>query len=303
LLLHASGVAAADRYALVVTGASAGSVYAERYDRWRSTLVAILRQKFGYPDDHLVVLAETERPAVKQSTRENVRVALGVLRTRLGIDDTLLVVLIGHGTTGEDDEAKFNLVGPDLKSSEWAELLRPIPGRLIFVGTTAGSFPFMRHLAAPGRIIVTATDSTAQQFDTVFPEFFIKAFDDPAADADKNGRVSMWEAFEYASKGVRQSYERNGQLPTERSLIDDNGDGVGREAQSPGSDGALARTVYLAPEMPGTGDPELVRRLAALQRQLDDLRSRKAVSPNPTPFDAEIETLLLEIAKISQQLH
>src|SRR4029077_19537631 len=115
---------------------------------------------------------------------------------------------------------------------------------------TGGSFPFMQRLAGPGRIVLTATDSAAQRFETGFSEFFLKAFDDTAADEDKNGRVSIWEAFSYASGAVRQWFEQHGQLSTERSLLDDNGDGVGREAQgpldekvpgSPGTDGAVAR--------------------------------------------------------------
>ena len=48
-------------------------------------------------------------------------------------DDQLLVLLIGHGTSLDGDEAKFNLVGPDLSASEWGDLLRPLPGRLVFV--------------------------------------------------------------------------------------------------------------------------------------------------------------------------
>ena len=42
-------------------------------------------------------------------------------------DDVLLIVLIGHGTFDGTD-AKFNLVGRDLESAEWSELLRPLPG-------------------------------------------------------------------------------------------------------------------------------------------------------------------------------
>jgi hypothetical protein len=89
------------------------------------------------------------------------------LRTRLTRDDLLVVLLIGHGTLTDDADAKFNLVGPDMSASEWADLLKPLSARLVFVDTTSGSFPFLRKLAAPGRIVVTATDSTAQ-VETVF---------------------------------------------------------------------------------------------------------------------------------------
>jgi hypothetical protein len=306
LWLLGSAVAdAADRYAVVITGASGGPSYAEKYNRWRASLVATLKQRFRYPDDHLFTLAELEGPGVVKATRENVRRVLADLKGRLHSDDLVFVVLIGHGTTADEGEGKFNLVGPDLSSIEWAEILKPLPGRVVFVDTSGGSFPFMRRLAAPNRVILTATDSAAQQFETVFPEFFVKAFEDPAADADKNGRVSMWEAFVFASNGVRLWFDQQGQLATERALLDDNGDGIGREAQNPGPDGTVARAVFIAPEAPestNAADAPLLKRRAELERQLDDLRLRKASSPDPERYDAEIEKLLLEIAQISRQL-
>jgi len=112
--------------------------------------------------------------------------------------------------------------------------------------------------------------------------------------------VSVWEAFSYASAAVRQWYDQHGQLPTERPLLDDNGDGIGLEAQNPGPDGAVARAVYLAPETPPAGDTALSRRRAELERQLDDLRVRKASSADPGRFDAEIERILVEIAQLSR---
>jgi hypothetical protein len=303
LLVPPSPAGAAGRYAVVITGASGGDPYAAKYDGWRTSIVTTLKQKFMYPDDHLFVLAEREGQDVVKATRENVRRVFGGLRSRLAEDDLLFVFLIGHGTTADDDEAKFNLVGPDLSSREWSDVLKPLPGRLVFVDTTGGSFPFMRRLAAPGRVVITATDSVAQQFETVFPEFLVKAFDDPAADADKNGRVSIWEAFSYASAGVRQWFEQHGQLATERSLLDDLGDGAGREAQNPGPDQTLARAIYLAPEAADAGGDELVKRRAELERQLDDLRLRKASSADPGRYDAEIEKTLVELARVSRQIH
>jgi hypothetical protein len=301
-LLLASVAHAADRYAVVITGASGGSAYAQKYNSWRTALVTLLKQKLNYPDDRLFVLAESEGQNVANATRENVRRLFDTLRRRLAGDDTLFVFLIGHGTSADNDDAKFNLVGPDLTSSEWSQLLKPVPGRLVFINTTSGSYPFMHRLAAPGRVVVTATDTAAQQFETVFPEFVVQAFDDPAADGDKNGRVSIWEAFSYASAGVKQRFERSGQLATERPLLDDNGDGSGREAQNPGPDGALARAIYLAPEATDSAGNDLLKRRAELERQLDDLRLRKASSPDPARYDAAIEKVLVEIARLSREI-
>ena len=313
LLVTPSAARAGERYALLVTGASGGDAYAQKYAKWRASFLDTLRNRFHYDPQRLIVLAEIPRPGSAQSeegvrpaTRENVRAALGDLRKRMTKDDQLLVLLIGHGTSLDGEEAKFNLVGPDLSASEWSELLRPLPGRLVFVNTTAASFPFLRKLAAKGHVVLTATDTAAQQFETVFPEFFIKAFDDPAADLDRNNRVSMWEAFTYASAGVRQWFEQKGQLPTERPLLDDTGAGIGREAQNPGTDGAIARVTYLEPDVALTLPADtalagMMRRRAELETLLEELKARKE-STAPDQYDADLEKLLVEIARISAQI-
>ncbi len=306
VFLALASPAFAENYAVVVTGASGGDPYATKYDTWRNSFVNTLRQKFGYPDDHLFVLAEKASEAVAVSDRENVRRVFTDLRNRLTKDDQLLVLLIGHGTPAEGDDAKFNLVGPDLTATEWAELLKPLEGRVIFVDGSAASFPFMHKMAGPNRIVLTATDSTAQQFETVFPEFFVKAFEDPAADTDKNGRVSVLEAFTYASTAVRQSYEQKGQLPTERPLLDDTGDGVGREAQNPGPDGTMARTTYVQPmAVPvvagDTNLTALLKQQAELQTQIEELKARRE-SLTEEKYQAELERLLLALARVSAQI-
>ena len=305
-LAPAAHAAGGERYALIVTGASGGDVYAQKYTKWRTSFVETLRGRFHYDPQRLFVLGEAAEAGVQKATRENVRAVLADLRKRMTRDDQLLVLLIGHGTSLDGDEAKFNLVGPDLSASEWGDLLRPIAGRLVFVNTTGASFPFLRKLAARGHVVLTATDAAAQQFETVFPEFFIKAFDDQAADLDRNNRVSIWEAFTYASAGVRQWFEQKGQLPTERPLLDDTGAGLGREALSPGSDGAIARVTYLEPDaalaLPAdTALAGLVTRRAELERLLEELKARKESSP-PDQYDADLEKLLIEIARVSAQI-
>jgi hypothetical protein len=307
VVLTPSLAPAGERYALVITGANGGDVYAQKYTKWRTSFVETLRGKFHYDPQRLIVLADvTPGDDVRPSTRENVRAALADVRKRMTKDDQLLVLLVGHGTSLDGEEAKFNLVGPDMSASEWSELLRTIPGRLVFVNTTGASYPFLRKLARKGHVVLTATDTAAQQFETVFPEFFVKAFDDPAADLDRNNRVSMWEAFTYASAGVRQWFEQKGQLPTERPLLDDTGAGVGREALNPGTDGAIARVTYLEPDVAlnlpaDTQLAGLMRRRAELETLLEELKARKESTP-PDQYDADLEKILVEIARLSVQI-
>lgn len=296
--------AAEERFALIVSGASGGKSFAQTYDRWRATLVTALRTHLRVPDDHIVVLAETAGSGVGRATREGVERAVRTVASRMGPQATLLIVLIGHGTS-DGLSAKFNLVGPDLEASEWARLLAGVPGRVVFVNTTGASFPFLAHLAGPRRIVITATASEAQRYDTVFPEFFVRAFVDEAADLDKNARISIWEAFAYASAHVRRWYEERGQLPTERALLDDDGDGVGVGAEPTAQEGTVARVTFLdAPVEPAAISPELaqlVERRTLLERQIEELKSRKAAMP-PEEYARELERLLLELARVSREI-
>jgi hypothetical protein len=302
--LTTSSAFAGDRFALIVTGASGGPQYAKKYQAWRESFLATLKEKFGYPDDHLKVLSEEGDGAAK-ATAANVRAAFTDLRRRVVEGDVTLVLLIGHGTA-DSDEAKFNLVGPDLTVDEWAGLVKPLPGRVAFVNASSGSFPFMAALAGKGRVVLTANDSAAQQFETVFPGFFIRAFAEDAADRDKNGKVSLLESFAYASAQVKDSFEQKGQLATERALLDDTGAGIGRDLETPGKDGQLAQITYLQPDVPPdmAGNPEranLMRRRAEVEDRLSLLKSNKETMPADR-YEEELERLLLELARIDRQL-
>jgi hypothetical protein len=295
--------AAADRYALVVTGASGGAEHAQRFETWRATFVTVL-QKLGYEADHVRVLGEVAEPGIGAATAEEVGAVIRDLASRAEADDIVLVLLIGHGTVFEGDDAKFNLVGPDMTAAEWAERLASIPGRLVFVNTAAGSHEFLRVLAREGRIVVSATDTSSQRYATRFPGFFVGAFADAAADLDKNGRVSIWEAFTYASAGVRRSFESEGRLATERALLDDNGDGRGREADGEGDDGTLSQLTYLQTENVEAEDPEtrqLLEQRQTLVDAVDRLRLNRA-NMAPAAYDAELERLLLELARVDREL-
>ena len=295
---------AGDRYALIVTGAHGEDSYAAQYAGWRQEASVALIEKLGFDGTRVMALYDGG-DAAHASTAAGVRRAVDALRARMRADDLLLLVLIGHGSFDGTD-AKFNLVGPDLSAAEWAALLKPLPGTIVVVNATAASFPFLERLAGPHRVVITATDSVAQRFDTVFPEYFIKALTDPEADLDKNGRVSVWEAFTAASVGVRRYFTRRGQLATERALMDDNGDGLGREAGGEGNDGAAAARLYLDPDVPGAAPTddvllELLQKRAAIQEDVDDLRERRQLLA-PADYQAEFERLMIAFARVSRDI-
>jgi hypothetical protein len=304
LLISVRADAQPQRFAIIVAGATGGAEYAAQYTRWSADLSRTLVQSLKFDPAFITVLSDTSQPG-DASTAENVRKTIASVRDRMRRDDVLLLVLIGHGTFDGSD-AKFNLVGRDLESSEWSELIRPLPGTVVVVDTTAASFPFLERLAAPRRVVITATDSVVQRFDTVFPEYFIHALIDPSADLDKNERISIWEAFASASSAIRRYYQQRGQLSTERALLDDNGDGAGKDPGDPGDDGSLASRTYLDESLPGAAPTDevllkLLQKKTMLEADVEDLKIRRTFLPREQ-YAKEFERLMIELAQVSHDI-
>lgn len=292
---------------LIVSGAPGSDEYAERQQAWRDALVAHLTGHLGVPPTHVRVLVEQDGAGHPVATAAAVREALGVLAREQTDADTLCVVLFGHGTF-DGVAAKFNLVGPDLDADDWQALLRDVPGRVVFVQTASASFPFLKALAAPGRIVITATASPGQKYDTVFADHFVTALapDTAEADLDKDGRISIWEAFAYASAQTARYYELRGQLPVEKALLDDTGGGAGRDLLTDGADGLLASRTFLDPDplTAGLSDPSvtlLIGRRNTLETELDELKRKKSFMPTDD-YARELERLVVDIARTSREI-
>lgn len=292
------------RFALVIQGASGEEQYATLHRKWTNALVSLLRDKFKYDSSHLVVLTEQPAGSEQKATAEVVRSSMAKLAAALTPADQLIVVFIGHGG-GDPADAKFNLIGPDLGTADWVSLLKPIKGRVAVVDTTSASFPYLSALAAPGRVVITATSSPAQRYHTMFPEGFVEAFSSDAADADKNGRISLLEAFSYASKSVKQYYEQKGTMATESGLIDDIGDGKGRDGAAPAPVGSLAALTYFeGVPVVTSSDPEMQRLLTrrqSLTEEVDELRRRQSTLP-AADYQREFERLMIDLATVSRDI-
>jgi hypothetical protein len=293
-----------ERYAVVIQGASGEEQYATLHRGWVDSLVQVLRERFKLDPARVSVLAEQAQDGEERSTAENVRAVLARLAGEVQPADLVFIMLIGHGS-GQGADAKFNLIGPDLTVTEWEGLLKPIKGRLAVVNTTSSSFAFLAGLSGPNRIVITATNSYAQRYHTVFPETFIQALTAEAADVDKNQRISLLEAFTYASRLVGLHYEQDGRMATERPMFDDTGDGQGRDAATDGPDGTVAGLTYLdVPEVATSSDPavqKLLTRQQELTAQIDQLRRRQPSMP-PAEFDRQFEPLIIELSLVSRDI-
>ncbi len=292
------------RFAVLVEGASGDQAHADLQRKELNALVEKFRGEFKLDAQHLIVLASVPKDGEGKSTAVDVKATFAKVVPQVGPLDTLFVLLLGHGSWDGTD-AKFNLVGPDLTEKEWAALVKPVAGRVVFVNTTPASAPFLKALAGPNRVTITATDQPAQKYDTTFADAFVQALGAAAADTDKDGRISMWEAFAYASRLVRQAYEQKGLLQPEHAALDDDGDGTGRQATADGKDGTLASTTFMdAAVASRPADPalqQMVQHQEQLLIKLDALKKEKA-RMKPEDYQAAWEALIIDIATVSRDI-
>ncbi len=221
----------------------------------------------------------------------------------------LWLVLIGHGTY-DGKEARFNLRGPDVSATDLALWLKPFHRPLAIIDTTSCSAPFINKLSGTNRVVITATRSGNEQNFTRFGQYFAEAISDPQADLDKDGQVSLLEAFLIASRRATEFYKVEGRLATEHALLDDTGDGLGtpadwfrgvraikRPRDNAALDGMLAQQFCLIPgEAEQKLTPELRAQRDALERAVLLYREKKGQLPEDQYY-AELEKLLLALAR------
>lgn len=273
-------------HVLVVTGLSGEPRFARAFDSAAAAVYDAAKGRWGTTDSNLTYLGEdpARDPARIQAraTRENLSARFAALVRRTTAGDLVFVYLVGHGS-GEGPQSRFNLPGPDVTATDFATWLRELDGRtVVLVNASSASGDFLAALSGPGRVIITATKSAMQRNETTFAGHFSRALTDGAADGDKDGRISLLEAFVWARSEVARGYERRNLLATEQPQL---------------TDSALARTVAFGTAA-APSDPRIAALWAerlALSAQVDALRRRKGMMDS-TAYERELERLLLEIA-------
>jgi hypothetical protein len=229
------------------------------------------------------------------ATREAVTSALDPLRTRAKPADSVVVMLVGHGSY--DGEAyKLNLPGPDIDGEEFAKLLSAIPARSqLVVNATSASGAVLEKWAAEGRTLITATRSGFERNATRFAQHFAAALAAGSADINKNGAITAQEAFDYASRSVADSFEKEGTLATEHPQI----------AGGTAARFTVARLASAGPAVePAAVSPAvaaLVTERERLDTAIEDLRARRESMASET-YLAELQGLLVQLAEVQAKI-
>ena len=304
---------AQNTHILLISGLGGDPAYTEAFHGWLSRFADAATEKYGVPPERITYLGEkTDLDPTRiraRSTADNIRAAFAEIVAAMAPADDLVMLLAGHGTF-RNGTARFNIPGPDLTPADMGALLEGLGDRRVtFVNTASASGPFVEALSGPNRTIIAATRTGRERNATRFGLHFVDAFADDGADADKDSRVSMLEAFSYALREVQRQYESANLLMTEHAVLDDNGDGEGsREVDDLEGDGALARMVFLTSVGGGAGGGEVTPELralyeekAAIEVRIGDLRRVKG-QMSQERYEDELEALLVELALKNREI-
>jgi len=239
------------RYAIIIGGPGGEEKFTGKYFSQTQRLFTILTDSLKYKRSNIVYLFESQAydslTIDGVSNAANIRMHVERLGKKMKSEDQFLFCLIGHGSY-DGQWGKFNLVGPDLKDLDYAQLLQRLPARnIICVNTASASGSFIDQLSKKQRIVITATKNGLQNFETNFADFFIASLANEAADFNKDGRISIKESFQFARSSQDQWFSEQKRIRAEHPLLDDNGDGKGSQQIGKQGDGLLAEQTYLGP--------------------------------------------------------
>ena len=308
-----SAQAAGQRYLVLIGGLGGTPEHKERFQNYLQETRAAFIDRFQFPTENILTLAAPPTDKVDfadgAAKADIISAEFGKLAASLTDQDDVFIILFGHGSF-DGKNAMLNIPRRDLKDFDYGSLIATLKARrMVFINTASCSGPFIKQLSAKNRMIITATKSGRQRVDTHFPKFLIEAFQDDAADLNKNGDLDMLEVFKFASKSVENYFTENNLIPTENALLEDTGDGKGlRLAElDAAAEGGLASSIILRGGTLLTtlsNDPAATGLLAEKQQVEEKIRVVQAAKStlSETAYFAKLEPLFIELALINDKL-
>ena len=294
-----------ERRVMIITGAGGEEEYTELFAEWGGGLAKAF-------DGNAAEMVHITNKPEDTGARKTVESTLNKWVENPDVE--IWILLVGHGTF-DGKAAKFNLVGNDASDADFKHWLKPHRGPLVFINTSSCSAPFIRSLSGPNRVVATATKSGYEQNFCRFGGYMAAALGQAEADLDKDGAVSVLEAFLIASRQAAEFYRENDRLVSENALLDDNGDGMGTPADwfrgvrtqkkakgKSSADGKLSRLVFpVIPPVEKDIPAPLRKKRLAIEAKIETLRSLKKTLEAEIYY-RDLEKLFLELAATNDEI-
>ena len=289
----------AQTHLVIVSGLGGEEKYVASFAKLSQTLADAANKRFGIPAAEIHVVRRRQRleeavfPRAVDEGERRARDRRSSRRARAPAIRSCSCSSATAAATAKTPRSAFPV--PTSARATSRSCWRKFPTQKVaFVNLTSASGDMLPVVSAPNRVIITATKSAFERNESHFAQFFVDALTKDVADIDKDGRVSLLEAFRYAVVETKRLYENDTRLQTEHAQLDDMGaktgvaDPDGRTAQ-----GLLARRFFLDGGISATAanDPQLValyKDKFALEDQIDQLRGEEA-SMTADAYDDALE--------------
>lgn len=301
-LLMTTAPASADA-CVIVNGLGGMPEYEENFIDWSKKLEKLFSERLGGTVSHF-----------DGRTLRRKEIVEGMRRAAAELDEgeAFWLFLVGHANH-DGERFKFHIKGPDLTGADLKTILSGLGKRNAYVvAATSASGALLPELAGENRVVVTATRNRMERQPPLFLSFFIEAAGAPEADKDKNGRVSLLEAYLFSRQKVSEWFQAKGRIQTEHPLLDDQGKlRIGMEkGEEPVNrlttgEGLLAAAASLsAPPEAAYRSMEaqkLAEDRAAVEREVEDLKFRKGEMASAEYYQ-KLEELLVKLATINEEI-
>jgi Peptidase C13 family len=289
-------IAQANSSALIIQGIGGSEELEKKFTKWGTGTRDTLVKEMGFASERVFLLTGDA------TRKESILKTFEQLKQQIKPQDNFLLFLIGHGSF--DTDYKLNIMGADLTGTEYSKLIDSLnAARTVIVSSTSSSGGMFETMSGKNRVIIAASRSGEKE-DTVFYEYFLAGLKGAAADEDKDKKISVWEAFKYATAGVDRSYKEQTHLLTEHAGLSAAGTAATAstsEQEAP----VLARVTSLNAERTVTvSDPKLQALLdqkKAIEQNIEALRLDKNLLPE-AEYDKRLEELVLQLARKNQEI-
>jgi len=290
-------IALADSSAIIIQGIGPSEEFDKKFSKWAKGTEEALVQDLGFAKDHVILLSgdDTRKASIEKAFEQ--------MKQQVKPQDTFLLFLIGSGSY--DSDYKLSIMGQDLTGTEYGKLIDSLnPSRSVVVSGSDSSGGLFDKIAAKNRVIVASSRSTEKE-PAVFFEYFLQGLKGLAADEDKDKKISVWEAFKYATAGVDRFFKEQTRIQTEHAGLAASGTPQVASTVSEQEAPVLARVTSFNADRPITvSDPKLQALLTekkAIEQKVEALRLQKGLIP-ADEYDKRLEDLVLELTRKNRQI-
>lgn len=276
--------ASAATYTFVVAGLGGEQAYEQKF-REQATAVASAAEKAAGGTERVIALTGDAARA------DAVRREIKTLASRMNTNDSVVVVLIGHGSY-DGENYRFNLPGPDLTDTDLARLFDDLPAKdQLIINATSASGAVIERWQRPKRVVITATKSGGEKTATRFAQYWAEAVASDAADTNKDQIVTAAEAYAFATSHVESAFKTETSMATEHARME--GDNSARFT--------LARlgTAALAPDNPEVA--ALLTQRGTIEQDLNRVKEQRAALPDTQYYD-RLEEVLVRLALLQREI-